>query len=105
MRTTIDIADPVLRELKRRQAQEGKSLGELVSELLAQALKSDRVAEPVSEELGRNGIACWAGDFYAVRPLQAMGIDLEKGVLRMSAVHYTSAEEVSRLIAVLDRVL
>jgi len=47
MRTTIDIADPVLRELKRRQAQEGKSLGELVSELLAQALKSDRVAEPV----------------------------------------------------------
>lgn len=47
MRTTIDIADPVLRELKRRQVQEGKSLGELVSELLAQALKSDRVAEPV----------------------------------------------------------
>lgn len=48
MRTTIDIADPVLRELKRRQVQEGKSLGELVSELLAQALKSDRVAEPVA---------------------------------------------------------
>lgn len=47
MRTTIDIADPVLRELKRRQVQEGKSLGELISELLAQALKSDRVAEPV----------------------------------------------------------
>jgi hypothetical protein len=48
MRTTIDIADPVLRELKRRQVQEGKSLGELISELLAQALKSDRVAEPVA---------------------------------------------------------
>ncbi len=47
MRTTIDIADPILRELKRRQVQEGKSLGELVSELLAHALKSDRVAEPV----------------------------------------------------------
>ena len=47
MRTTIDIADSVLRELKRRQAQEGKSLGELVSEVLAQAIKSDCVAEPV----------------------------------------------------------
>jgi selenocysteine lyase/cysteine desulfurase len=63
------------------------------------------VAEPVSEDLGRQGIACWAGDFYAVRPLQALGIDLEKGVLRMSAVHYTSPGEVARLIAALDRVL
>lgn len=69
------------------------------------AVELDRPAEPVSEELGRNGIACWAGDFYAVRPLEAMGIDLSKGVLRMSAVHYTSAEEVARLIAALDRVL
>ena len=69
------------------------------------AVELDRVAEPVSEELGRNGIACWAGDFYAVRPLEALGIDREKGVLRMSATHYTSAEEVARLIAALDRVL
>jgi selenocysteine lyase/cysteine desulfurase len=34
-----------------------------------------------------------------------MGIDLDKGVLRMSLVHYTSAEDVDRLIGVLDRVL
>jgi selenocysteine lyase/cysteine desulfurase len=69
------------------------------------AVELNRIAEPVSEELGRNGIACWAGDFYAVRPLTALGIDLEKGVLRMSAVHYTSAEEVTRLIEALDRIL
>ncbi len=69
------------------------------------AIELNRPAEPVSEDLGRNGIACWAGDFYAVRPLTALGIDLEKGVLRMSAVHYTSAAEVSQLIQTLDRVL
>lgn len=69
------------------------------------AVELDRAAEPVSEELGRQGIACWAGDFYAVRPLAALGIDREKGVLRMSATHYTSAEEVARLIAALERVL
>ncbi len=69
------------------------------------AVELDRAAVPVSEELGRNGIACWAGDFYAVRPLAALGIDREKGVLRMSAAHYTSAEDVSRLIAALDLVL
>ncbi|WGV16529.1 aminotransferase class V-fold PLP-dependent enzyme [Fuscovulum ytuae] len=69
------------------------------------AVDLGRAAEPVSEELGRRGIACWAGDFYAVRPLTAMGVDLEKGVLRMSAVHYTGADDVARLIAALDEVL
>lgn len=69
------------------------------------AVELNRPAEPVSEELGRNGIACWAGDFYAVRPLEALGIDRAKGVLRMSATHYTTSDEVARLIAALDRVL
>ena len=50
MRTTLDISDPVLAELKRLQALEGKSMGALASELLAQAL-ADRykVREPVAK--------------------------------------------------------
>ncbi len=44
-RTTIDIAAPVLRELKARQRREGRTLGELVSELLARALDED-ASEP-----------------------------------------------------------
>ena len=59
-------------------------------------------AEPVAERLAKHGINCWGGDFYAVRPLQVMGVDLDLGVLRMSLVHYTSAEDVSRLITALD---
>ena len=69
------------------------------------AVALDRPAEPVSAALAEHGINCWAGDFYAVRPLQAMGIDLEAGVLRISMVHYTSAEDVARLITALDKVL
>jgi selenocysteine lyase/cysteine desulfurase len=69
------------------------------------AVALDRAAEPVSEALGREGIACWAGDFYAVRPLEAMGVDLGKGVLRMSLTHYTSAADVARLISALEKVL
>ena len=38
MRTTIDIDDPVLKEVKARQKKGRQSLGRLVSELLAQAL-------------------------------------------------------------------
>lgn len=37
-RTTIDIDASILRDLKRRQKREGKSLGRLVSDLLARAL-------------------------------------------------------------------
>lgn len=69
------------------------------------AVALDRAADTVAQALSAEGIACWGGDFYAVRPLQAMGVDLEKGVLRMSAVHYTSPQDVARLIAALDRVL
>ena len=44
MRTTIDIADPVLEEVRRLQEEEqgGKSLGALVSELLAEGLAVHR---------------------------------------------------------------
>lgn len=40
-RTTLDIDGTVLRELKRRQRREGKTLGQLASELLARALSAD----------------------------------------------------------------
>lgn len=38
MRTTVDIDDPVLKDLKKLQKKEGKSLGRLISDLLAQAI-------------------------------------------------------------------
>ncbi len=38
MRTTVDIDDPILRELKRVARQERKSLGRVLSDLLADAL-------------------------------------------------------------------
>jgi hypothetical protein len=38
VRTTIDLDPVILKELKERQTEEGKTLGQLVSELLAVAL-------------------------------------------------------------------
>lgn len=49
MRTTIDIDAVVLRELKRLQAQESRTLGSLVSELLAQALHARKAEAPRRE--------------------------------------------------------
>ena len=45
-RTTIDIDAVVLRALKKRQRREGKSLGQLVSELLAASLREERELPP-----------------------------------------------------------
>jgi len=42
MRTTIDIDDPILREVKAIHEQEGRSMGAVVSELLAEALAGRR---------------------------------------------------------------
>lgn len=44
MRTTIDIDNSVLAQLRERQRREHKTLGQLVSELLAMAM-----AEPAGE--------------------------------------------------------
>jgi selenocysteine lyase/cysteine desulfurase len=69
------------------------------------ALDLGRGAEAVAAELAPHGIMAGGGDFYAVRPLQAMRIDPARGVLRLSFVHYTSAAEVDRLMAALDHIL
>jgi hypothetical protein len=45
-RTTIDIDAAVLRRLNARKAREGKTLGQLVSELLAAALREADAAPP-----------------------------------------------------------
>lgn len=48
------------------------------------------------------GIGVGHGDFYARRLIEAMGID---EVVRISAVHYNTVEEIDRTVAALDRVL
>lgn len=62
-------------------------------------------AEEVATQLAPMGIMAGGGDFYAGRALQAMGVDMDKGVLRVSFVHYTQKAEVDKLISALDQVL
>lgn len=47
-RTTLDLDPAVLRELKRRKRESGRSIGQLASELLAGALRRQNNAEPGS---------------------------------------------------------
>ena len=69
------------------------------------AIRLDRPGEAVAAALAPHGIMAGGGHFYAVRPLRALGIDPDHGVLRLSFVHYTHPDEIDRLIVALDAVL
>ncbi len=49
MRTTVNLDDVVLKELKRIQRRERKPLGRLMSDLLAQALRDREAPTPPSK--------------------------------------------------------
>lgn len=53
--------------------------------------------EAAATALGDRGIATWWGDFYAVGPIERLGLEPE-GVLRIGLTHYNTAAEVDRLV-------
>lgn len=63
--------------------------------------------EPVEvvTRLAERGFMAGYGNFYAVRLFNALRVDPERGAVRVSLVHYTSAAEVAGLIDALDGVL
>ncbi|WP_438956805.1 aminotransferase class V-fold PLP-dependent enzyme [Cognatiyoonia sp.] len=69
------------------------------------ALQIQSNPEEMAAKLAKHGIMAGGGDFYAVRPLEAMGLDPTTGVLRLSFTHYTSKAEVDQLMAALDQEL
>lgn len=69
------------------------------------AMRLDQPGPAVAAKLAAFGIMAGGGSFYGNRCLEAQGIDPAHGVLRTSLVHYTSKDEVAKLIAALDAVL
>lgn len=59
----------------------------------------------VIRELAERGFMAGNGNFYAVRLLEAMGVDSTRGAVRVSFVHYNSLQEITRLIEALDSIL
>jgi cysteine desulfurase family protein (TIGR01976 family) len=56
-----------------------------------------------AERLGRDGLYVWDGDYYALEPIRALGLAEGGGAVRAGFLHYTSEEEVDRLLATLAR--
>jgi selenocysteine lyase/cysteine desulfurase len=66
------------------------------------ALACAQPGEELAAALAGHGIMAGGGDFYAVRALEAQRVDMRKGVLRLSFVHYTSEAEIEQLLEALD---
>ena len=100
-----ELLQPLLDAVKTRNAVRLLGPAEAEGRAPTVALALNGPAEPVADKLAEYGVNCGGGDFYAHRPLEAMGVDPDQGVLRLSFTHYTSAVEIEKLLAALDDVL
>ncbi len=69
------------------------------------AIHHARPGEELAHDLAQHRVMAGGGNFYAYRLVQALGIDPEHGVLRLSFLHYTSPDEIQQAIRALDQVL
>jgi cysteine desulfurase family protein (TIGR01976 family) len=60
-----------------------------------------RSPRDVAERLGERDIYVWDGHYYALEPIRALGLEPD-GAVRAGFLHYTSEEEVDRLLEALD---
>lgn len=99
------LLQPLLDYLNERNSVRLIGPADAVQKAPTVAVELPGPGEEAAAALAQHGIMAGGGDFYGARPLQSMGIDLKKGVLRLSLVHYTSSGEVDRLLNALDDVL
>jgi selenocysteine lyase/cysteine desulfurase len=99
------LLQPMLDALKARNSLRllGPETAEGRAPTVAVAL--NQPGEDVAASLAKHGVMAGGGDFYAGRALAGMGVDGEKGVLRLSFTHYTTKAEVDQLLNALDDVL
>jgi selenocysteine lyase/cysteine desulfurase len=59
----------------------------------------------IASKFAATKLGVGVGNFYAYRLVKALGIDADDGAVRASFVHYTSSDEVKRLVQTLGRLL
>jgi cysteine desulfurase family protein (TIGR01976 family) len=62
-------------------------------------LRPDAIAAALAQE----GINAWSGHFYAIEPVRRLGLWESGGLVRVGLCHYSTMEEVDRLLEVLTR--
>jgi len=97
---------PLLDFLSQRQAVRliGKSVTKSRAPTVAFTVENRDPSE-IAAALAARDIGVGNGNCYAYRLMGALGIPPQKGVVRLSFVHYTKKEELDRLLDALDQIL
>ena len=61
-----------------------------------------RPPREVAELLGERELYVWDGDYYALEPMRALGLADSGGAVRAGFLHYTTEDEVDRLLEALS---
>lgn len=98
----IEVMQPVLDAISAKNSWRllGPKSAEMRAPTLAISLQKEAStpsAKAIAGAFAAQGLMVGAGDFYACRALEGMGVEPGEGVLRLSLVHYTSKEECARL--------
>ncbi len=64
-----------------------------------------RDPQDVAHSLVERGVQTSSGHYYAARVLEGLGVDPDRGVVRLSFVHYTSPDDIRRAVDALGDVL
>ena len=54
-----------------------------------------------AEYLASYGICVWSGNYYALRLMEALGLEDSGGAVRVGLAHYNTVGEIDRMIALL----
>ena len=70
------------------------------------AITSDRMQAPeLSARLAKRGIFTWAGHFYAIRPMELLGLLVRGGVVRAGISAYTTPDDIEAYAGALHQEL
>jgi cysteine desulfurase family protein (TIGR01976 family) len=58
----------------------------------------------VAQALGKQNIFVWDGNYYALSVTESLGLETKGGMVRAGAVHYNTAEEITRFGEALGRI-
>ena len=66
---------------------------------------ADQHSEAIVRHIDKFNIGIRFGDFYARRLIEALNLQVQGGVVRVSVAHYNTAEEIDKLISHLEEVI
>ena len=61
-------------------------------------------ANEICQKLAKENICAWDGHFYALKSIQALGLESKGGVTRLGISVYNTLEEINRTVEIISKI-